>query len=307
MNTLNLCSYADSQALNTYASLAAAISAYTYDEGNYIRLFANVAQPVTITTGQVYLDLNGYEISGSVTVDSGAILYCMDSSTDDYTVNDGKGYGRLTGSVSGNVLAVPENTVSSRESVDRAYRAGYLKVTETDGAVSFHRVNLSVNSMSLRAANVGVYYNCGFKGDEIVASKVLHFGIVLSVAGEPTAENITTQCAYSAFEGFESGVSGNAASTTGTLLRNIMKPGNGDTTNARNAQIDVYGRAYILTEDGYVFGSTVVRNLRQQIEAVDGIWNQLSDKQKEAVLDMYATYKAVMDQWSIPAIKAAAK
>lgn len=280
-----------------YDTLAEAVADYTFDstQGNYIKLYTDIAESVTIS-GETYLNLNGFYVSGTVTVADGAALYCMDSQTDDYTIDDEFAYGMLTKVVcegTGVVDGIPE---ASDVAVD-----GYLKITEKAG-MSFHRVNLRITAMSLRASNVGVYYTCGFMGDEIVAENVISYGTVLSVYDIPDAENMQMVCAYTAFDSFNPGAAGN--SVNGTLLQGIMKTTNTAEINQRNAELTVYGRAYIETADGYAFGTAVTRSLQELVQDVDTVWSNLTDVQKQGVLDMYETYQSVMTTWEIPNIKA---
>ena len=270
-----------------YSSLQAAVNDYT---SGVIVMQAN-AQDLTVNR-DVYLDLNGHTVE-NVTV-TGGTLYCKDSETDDYTVADGV-YGKLTGTITGNVAGVPEEAACAEH--------GYLKVTETDG-ISFHCVNLKIYAMSLRATEVGVYYKSYFAGDELVAQNVLNFGVALSVVAEPNATNLNAYCGYSIFSNFLAGNGANSAKATGTLLRDIMKAGNKDRINARNAAMPVYGRAYIKTADGYMFGATVNRNLKQQVEAIDTMWDKLLVTQKAPVSAMYENFANVMGSWNIPNIQA---
>ena len=102
------------------------------------------ASNITINCDTI-IDLNGYDIDG-VTV-TGGTLYLLDSQTADYTVADGV-YGHVT-NVTGSVKAAE----------------GYLQVGD-----SFHAVDLDIYAMTLRAADVGVYYKSNFAADEVVAA-----------------------------------------------------------------------------------------------------------------------------------------
>jgi len=261
----------------TYSSLQAAVDGYT----DGVIVLEENASNITVNR-DTYVDLNGHSIE-NVTV-TGGTLYCADSETADYTVADGV-YGKVTGA-SGSVQAAD----------------GYLQIAD-DGAVSFHRLNLDIYAMTLRASAVGVYYKSHFAGDELVAQQVESFGVALSVVAAPNASNLKQHCGYSAFTGFKAGEGANSGNATGTLLRDIMKPTNTDKINTRNAAMPVYGRAYIKTAEGYVFGTAVKRNLREQVEAIDGLWNGLQDTQKAPVTAMYETYASVMEGWNIPNIK----
>ena len=227
-------------------------------------------------TGDTYVDLNGHSISG-VTVTDGT-LYCMDSQTADYTVADGV-YGKLT-AVSGPVAAAD----------------GYLAITG-DAGISFHRVDLTISDMTLRPASAGVYYQCNFSGDEVVAAQVERYGVALSVKAEPTADDLGVT---SYFTDFQPGEASNSGSST--LLRGIMKPTNRQQVNAENAELEVYGRAYIQTADGYMLGTVVKRSLRQQVELVDAMWDTLDEAQKASVLELYQVYGVILDGWELPNI-----
>lgn len=261
----------------SFDTVAEALAAYTYNGANYIQLSADVNDSITVDK-PAYLDLNGYYITGRITVKDGAALYCMDTQTDDYTIDDEMAYGMLTGELDGNVSAAD----------------GYIRINEKNGA-SFHRVELQINAMSLRAADVGVYYTCSFRGDEVVADEVLSYGVVLSLMQEPDSGT------YSSFKNFQSGTS-----VTGTLLRGIMKTENSAGTNQKNGETLVYGRPYIQTGDGFVFGDCVARSLQQQLEDIDLMWSDLTQTQKASVLKLYSTYATAMDTWTLPNIRQAA-
>jgi len=291
----------DNTIVGAYNSLDSAMEAYSYNGNarNYIKLAGNIASD-TVISRDIYLDLNGCDLTGDITVQNEAVLYCMDSKTNDYTVSDGD-YGVISGTISGNIQGIPVETVGATESTQDSHRAGYLKVTEETG-VSFHRVNLKISHMALRCACVGLYYRSNFIGDEVVAANVESFGIAFSVSEPPTAANLNTVCAYSLNRGFLSGSNGNTSVQTGVLLREVMKKSLDDIENEYRANIPIFGRAYIKTEDGYVFGSVVNRSLKSQIVAVNGIYDQLTDLQRDSVLEMYGQYESVMKEWNIDKI-----
>ena len=207
-----------------YTSLQAAVDAY---DGSTIRLEHTTDEAVSISK-DVRLDLNGFDLTGAVTV-TGGTLYALDSQTDDFTVNDEAGYGSVT-NVTGSIAAASD----------------YLMIQES-GSYSFHRVDLQIHTMTLRPEEAGVYYKSNFAGDEIVAANVDRYGIALSIKAVPSAENIKTACATSYFTGFSAGSNGEG---TSTLLKNVMKTANTDAVNTAQAKMPVYGRAYILTNDG---------------------------------------------------------
>ena len=254
-----------------------------------VKLMKNVTENVTVS-GDVVLDLNGKSVTGTVTVAQGATLYGMDSKTDDYTIMDAAGYGKIKVAGEGQVLGLPEEATLAED--------GYMKITEEDG-VSFHAVNLKLTAMTLRSEQAGVYYKSKFGGDEMVAARVEAYGVALSVKAVPTLENLATACKCTVVpQEFTAG--GMDADATSTLLKNVMKTTNADQINNRNANVPIHGRAYILTEDGYLFGAAATRSFKEQVEKVDDIWETLSAEQKEAAVDMYETYRNIMQNWEIP-------
>ena len=267
-----------------YSTLQDAVAAYC-DASQPIRLVADVTENVTINKN-VYLDLNGFDLSG-VTVTAGT-LYCMDSQTDDYTVNDAAGYGTLT-DFSGKIKGVPAGAACAED--------GYMAVRDEVG-YSFHRVNLQIYAMSLRTEDVGVYYKCHFAADEVAAQCVKSYGIALSVKEIPNKENLDESCKYSVFTDFNPGTN----DQNSTLLQNIMEQTDTQKTNEENSQMPVFGRAYILTEQNeYLFGNAVKRSFADQVKlaASDEHWQDLSADQKDALIALYREYVPVMRQWGI--------
>ena len=277
-----------------YESFQDAVNAYN---GTTIKLVKNETAATTVSTN-AYVDLNGYSITGALTVDGDYTLYCKDSRTDDFTVAD-EVYGKLTNvSVGSKVEGIPPVG-----KVD-----GYLKITD-NGAVSFHRVNLQIFSMTLRPMdqntgeyNPGAYYSCKFMGDEKVAGKVQKFGVALSVQEMPNETNLDTKCKYSYFTGFKPGAVGN--SSNGTLLKNIMKTTNAKMINKRNATMEIYGRAYILTDEGYTFGVGKDVSFKELTELTDDYWTSI-EGQQDYVIAMYEAYNSIMKNWDIPNIQKA--
>ena len=286
----------DGDKINYYQNLQHAVNEA---DGKLIVLLKRNTTTTQVTQ-DAWLDLNGYAVTGKITVSAGNTLYCKDSASDDYTVADGK-YGKIS-TVSGQVAGVPAESPLAED--------GYLMVTESDGKRSFHRVKLEIYAMTLRPEvngvfEPGVYYKSEFTGDEMVKEQVSTFGIALSVKEMPNAENMETKCKYSWFEGFESGEGGNDTSVTGTLLKGIMKTRNKKTLNAKYSEMPVYGRPYIKDQNGnYLFGEGVSRTLREQIELIDEQWETVGENQA-GVATLCRKYEEVVKTWKIANIRQA--
>ena len=274
----------------SYDTFAEALEAYTYDEAlaNYIRLTVDVSKANVNKTA--YVDLCGFYMS-QPTIEDGATLYCMDSQTDDFTIDDEMAYGMVYNPILIGSAAVKEIPVESTVAED-----GYLMIREGKG-YSFHRVTMDIKSMSLRASAVGLYYSCSFKGDEIVGENVKRFGIALSAWMEPDAMTLEEMCLYTEDTVFVSGAAGNTSN--GVLLSGIMKEENTAARNQANGETAVYGRAYIETADGYTFGTSVTRSLKDQLEDINLIWESLSDAQKASVRALCVAYSDAMTDWEI--------
>lgn len=278
-----------------YQSLQEAINAAS--DGGLVEMLKSAESDITVNK-TIYLQMNTCSINGTVTVAGGCTLYGMDSATIDFTVADGK-YGKITQVIG----AYAGASVDAGHSDD-----SYLAVNE-NGVISFHCVKLQIYAMTLRVdaaddkQEPGLYYKSYFRADEKAAPLISTFGVALSLYDTPDSENMDVVCRYTAFSGFESGPYGNLGNSTSTLLKGILKSGNSDKINLRNMKMDVYGRAYAKTADGQcLFGSTVSRSLKEQLEDIDQIVPSLSESQVSAVVKMYTKFKTVMADIQLPGI-----
>ncbi|MBR2311161.1 MAG: DUF4886 domain-containing protein [Oscillospiraceae bacterium] len=251
-------------------------------KGTNIRLLSDNAENVTVTR-DTNLDLAGWDMTGTVNV-TGGTLYVKDSATDDHTVEDVYGYGKLTGTLTGNVAAAE----------------GYLKLAETDG-ISFHHYILKLKSASLRPGTAGIYYKSDILVDEAVIKSVDRYGIAVSTGSqEPSADPADTKSKYTAFTEENYG----AAETTSAIIKDIM---DGESTDSVNAKTLIYGRPYILLSDGtYLYGDTYATSLKTMTELiVTDKWNDLTITQNRAIHGMYAAYETAMEGWKVNALQKA--
>ena len=279
-------SLSDSGAWTTYSTVQAAVNACSGRKAKVVLLSDVDALAVT---DDLVLDLNGYDID-SVVVESGKILYAMDSVTDDYDISDGN-YGKIK-KYSG--------TISAVEATERA--DSYLLVEESDG-ISFHRLTLRIDAVALRPSCTGLYYVCEFNGDSLVRDNAESFGVALNVFGEPTLENLETTSGYTSISADKIGT---GSENTSSLLKNILKTDLTNNENLERSETRIYGRPYIkLGEDQYIFGNTQISNLSQIVSSVNEQWSGLNAVQKNGVYQMYDAFENLMSQWSVSEIKAA--
>ena len=252
-----------------YSTLTKAIQ--KAGEGATLRLLADTAESATISAS-VTLDLNGFDIAGDVTAANMAVY---DSQTDDYIVTNGNGYGKIAGTVTGVTPLV-----------------GYVAITESDGT-SFHKVDLAIKSLTLKAGPVGLYYTGRFLCDEVVARNTT-CGIVLSTENAtPVADGSDASCLYTTTE-------------NSVLLKNIMSEDNTVSANRANARTLIYGRAYMQLSDGtFLYSDVRTANLQTMVETVDAkAWDALSADQKNTLVEMYQAYSEEMSPWNISNLNA---
>ena len=235
-----------------------------------VQLLKDIDEDV-VTDKQITLDLNGCNVNGSVTA---ANMLICDSQTDDYTVDNGKGYGVITGMVTG-VTACD----------------GYIMLTGK--GTSFHKVDVALDKLVLKPGEVALYYTGSFLYDEVVAENVDAYGIAMSTRNPmPVADGSDSSSLYT-------------ESNTSALLRNILSAWNTVAQNKANAKSPVYARAYLKLKDGTILYSDAnATNLQAMVETVDAVaWDRLSNAQKDALTAMYQTYAAEMATWNIPNLK----
>ena len=224
------------------------------------------------------LDLNGCD--ATITVADGKTLTVCDTATDDFKVLDAQGYGILN--ATGDAVA----------------KEGYPVREETTGK-SYHRKDLALGGVTLRSAVGGIYYTGHFGLNELCRDDVECYGVVLSIKENPELDK--EGCEHSTLTTWPQDGAGH-----GTVLTGIMKKGGGFTANSRNAEIQVYGKAYIKYKSGAVeYSDSANFSLRDLVEQSDTMWKGLTQDQKDGLLELYGDFKNVMKFWNIPNIKAA--
>jgi len=253
-----------------YYSIADAIAAA---QGGYVKLVADITEDVTVSA-DLYMDLNGFSISGDVTVAENVTLYAMDSSTDDYDCSDG--YGKITGAVSGNVAAQFKSNITG--SVKR-----YVAITKESG-VSFHRVYVGVVSMTLKPGTVAMGYRAVFAADDVVKAALAEngaFGLKVWVDGYEDNAIVLSMDA-SDF------VSGKVLTAR---VQGIDVENCGDT--------DICAEAFITVGDETVTGTKASASLKDMLEKANMMLDSFTAAQKNALAELVKQYYAVMKNWNV--------
>ena len=207
----------------------------------------------------------------------------------------------------------------------------YIPITDEEDWTTFQEARLNIDQLVLRAdnkdengkASPGLYFRHRFDGDEVVKDLVESYGIAFSLSGTPTEADLKAEgtllyedgivyrsgnVVYTKLDGAQFGEAD--ADSTSALITGVMKEENGASINTRNAQMPIYGVAYIkLTNGNVVLGSVRRRSFQEQLEGIDTKWDDLTDVQRKGVLKMYKlpTVKSVVDKWNTPNLKNPAK
>ena len=242
--------------------------------GDTIKLLADNSENVTIADAT--LDLYGCDLTGELTVTGK--LYVKDSATDDFTINDSRGYGKVAGTVTGEVT----------------YAEGYMPLQETDGT-SYHKYILKLTKVNLRPGNTGLYFTGDILLDEAVQGKLARYGIAVSTQTKtPSADPADATSLYTAYTRAQYGT----ADAASVLIRNIM---DGEASDGVNAATTIYACPYVCFEDGtYFYGNVAGANMRQVTELADKQVSSLKLPQFRAVSELYKTYKATLSGWNVP-------
>ena len=163
-----------------YPTLQKAVTEFPQDSnGNtYIKMLHSTTGDVTTgnvpTNKDLYLDLNGCTVTGTITVTNGHTLYGMDSTTDNY---DGTKAGKIVGTVTGNVAPVHK---TSAKTVDGYDSLRYVAI-KSENSYSFHRFNISVSGyrFELAAPKCALFFIGKFQGDKAARDYLTSLGFTL--------------------------------------------------------------------------------------------------------------------------------
>ena len=227
-----------------------------------IKLLA-AAQADGTLTGDISLDLNGHDLTGSLNAGSYHI-FLRDSQTDDFTVADNV-YGRY-------LCDAPAQR-----------QPGYVLLEN-----SVHRVQQRVEIATFRPAAAGIYFRCSFRADEVVCSQIESYGVALGAGKLPDFAPDT----YSIFT--DTAPFGDNSLQNGTLLKGIFKTENSLAKNRRNGEIQLYGQTYIRLLDGTLLqGEPVSMSLRQVLANI----GDLNETQQQEMTAFRETFRDVLTGW----------
>ena len=171
-----ICNSNGEQTGEPYQSLQAAVKA-PLEAGQYIKMLHNTTEKID-AKNNLYLDLNGYTVTGDFTMNSHK-LYGMDSSAKaDYTTAPS---GKIVGKVTG---CAP--TYQTPPTVDGEYDRYVAILSEENGTstLSFHRFNISVTGYRFELATgdtpqCALFFIGKFQGDKAAKDYLKSLGFTL--------------------------------------------------------------------------------------------------------------------------------
>ncbi len=244
-----------------YTGIEEAINGCVEDD-QYVRL-VNDAEVALSLTQDVRIDLNGYDLSGTITT-NGYKIYGMDSTTTEYTC-DQIGYFDCVDESGKEIVPVRHFTD------DNGMRFMSVK---TESGYTFHRFYMGITHVSLAPQVTGFGYRAMFCGDAMVQSQIASVGYSLWL----TEERVISRTA-------------NFKNTLTLRLKNFDVAGYSETPV--NAMVTM-----TLLDGTVIEGAVHTTTLRRAVESINENYAVYSDTQLAAMRDMIAD-NPIMQSWRV--------
>ena len=235
----------------------------------------------------LYLDLNGHDLIGDITVEDGCTLYLFDSATANYTADS-------RGTVSGTIEGDLARSFNTPESYGHNYK--YLVIEEEEGVWSAHRYYLAVKSLMLSpcetengVTGTALNYKTVLRCNDLLAEYIEGYGAKLTGTTAVYANSLDAEFVLDA--------TGDNAVTT--RLENTMRSDLTDEENTQRGEQAVTACAYLLLADGTEITSTAVtKSLKDAVEQAYGSY-ALTAQQRVAMELMCRVFGTAMESWNL--------
>lgn len=238
-----------------YTDLQQAVNDCT--EG-YLKLVGNCPAAITVPH-DLQLDLNGYDLTGTVTVAQGATLYGFDSANDGYDA-----------SLCGSVAAIDGNFAMDHRVSGKRYIA-----LQNENGVSFHRLYVGITHMSLKPNSAAFGYKAAFYADDVLSGCISSYGYELSIDMDGTTPVVCD------LDNFTSG------KVLTLRVQNVMTQDQSHSKNAAAATTDLTAAAFITLENGgktvTLYSQSCSASLVDMLETLDGIYPQLDESKQQSL------------------------
>lgn len=283
---------ADGTATWTKADPVAEYAAGAYA---YLKYFAG---DLTMN-GDMVVDVNGKSLS----VDGSGKLYAFDSANDTYEASK---CGVVI--VKGNVKVQNSLTINGKR---------YITLTDAAGNCSFHRVEMGLVGVALRAREAGYYYRAQYFFDDAVKAAILCHGIAVSKDNMPGADFVDETKDINAWTEMTTELSSGSITNSGSLF-NIFKTGNTD--NQARGEIKVYANPYLVlqvSKDDVIIlvadeenadkQAGVGMSLKDVLVAIEVSYDDLGADAQQTVKQFYTTWEGDIAAWAPELPKISAK
>ena len=174
-----------------YGTLKEAVNEFPQDSNGstYIKMLHSTTENIT-ATNDLYLDLNGYTVTGSFTMGSNT-LYGMDSSSKEYVAPSGKIVGRVSN------YAKTYETSPVNETYDRYVAISGTEADDKTSNLSFHHFNISVSGYRFELTSgdtpkCALFFIGKFRGDDVAKDRLKKLSFTLT--GENGADPKEGSC-----------------------------------------------------------------------------------------------------------------
>ena len=267
----------DGQVVGIYTSFADGLKKAENTADCYMQL-VNDVQATDTVSGTLYLDLNGFTLSG---IKITGTLYGMDSTTKAY---DGSKAGRLL-PASGTPVQYHKTTDSQ---VGGIYR--YLTVQDESG-YSFHRFYMAVTEISVKPSTTGVGYKATVIGNEEIRQQLSTAGGYGYSLWLDPANKITRGFPAEKLEGTQKMT---------LRINNYLSTQKTAAENTTRGEQKVYASVYLRLKDGTrIETEPVAYSFRDMLEMADARYESFNTSQKTALADVSKRFSAAMIGWDI--------
>ena len=243
-----------------YNTLGAAVTAYTaqnFTDGAVIKSYCAAGSALPTVAGQsYYIDLNGFNASA---VSGAGTVYLLDSANDTY---DAAKCGVATKDANSTVTIATDANVGGKR---------YIAI-EDNGTYTAHRLDMAINTVTLKTSVAGLYFKASYKCDTALAAEVDAYGVYVSKSSN------MSNAGYSALEGFAANMTNNTVTGNSGAVVDILKVGADD--NLGRAATAIYAKSYIkIGDDVYMGTENIGCSLKTVLQAIDTNWTAFADKQ----------------------------
>ena len=279
-------SFADADG-TTYTDLQAAANVAAGKKNKIVKLNGDVTGDFTVSR-DVYLDLDGKTLTGSITLTNGARLYGMDTSADDY----GKPAGKICGDISGGSA----EKVFRDENTKKRYVA--VQVTENGRSCwTFNRFYIGMDAVRIYLDSGDAGYKAVVGGNENVKAALAEdaYGFRVWVDGYEALAQVCSRT--------ESDFTAGSDMTVSLRIRNQLACINelymsGQTEAAETLQDkNIMAQATVRFADGTTVESLPYAfSVVEMYQAADA--GAFTEQQQESLIDLVNKYP-VMETWGL--------